>query len=127
MSSLPSSIVSIDAAQNSELAPAQVVHTDGHDRDTTIFHVSTTDDSFGLFGTYDEILAMASNVIVTMYSWVVNNGHTEWLDDRTDNNQDGSMTDDNTAGNSAGGNGYRRSSATEPGAGNYNSYKRQGT
>lgn len=71
--------VTIDATQHSDFDLPEVVVTDGHTKDSTVFLLGTKASGFSILGTFDEILSFASSIVGAMYSWPIRAGHEEWL------------------------------------------------
>jgi hypothetical protein len=79
VSCLPKNMMSINAPDHLVWQVMQPVTEGEADRETTVFYANTADDSFGIYGTFDQLLTFAQTLTQVAYSWVLLNDRTDWL------------------------------------------------
>lgn len=73
-------IVTVDVSDRRQFGPVISMSPNAKTRAGTVLNISTTDLEFGLLGTVDELLDYASDIVGSVYSWILANGHADWLD-----------------------------------------------
>lgn len=88
MRSSGSTIVTVGMRGRSPFKSPEVTSPAADDRATTVLHLPTEDLCFGLYGSPDELLDFASDIVSGVYSWILTNGHSDWLDGQTVNREE---------------------------------------
>jgi hypothetical protein len=73
-------VVTYGVKGRSEFGPVAVTSEGEPSRAATVLNVSSKDLEFSMLGTIDELLDFASDLVHTIYSWMLTNGHSDWLE-----------------------------------------------
>jgi hypothetical protein len=74
-------MVSVDVIGNGDFGQPVVVDDKVHCKKCTVFYLANADETFALYGTFDELLDFSAGIARSMYSWPIVNGHADWLGD----------------------------------------------
>jgi hypothetical protein len=103
MPSLTKLLVTVDTNETGPFKMAVPVSDPPYDRNTTLFHLVSQDESLSFIGTYDQILDYAADMVQKVWSWAITSHHHDWFGTEHKSTEQEAGSNGNREHNQAGG------------------------